>query len=189
MFCLKCEKESDYIIREENEAYNVKGTKITIKARVMYCKECGEQVWNDDLDEKNISQAYAEYRKLKGLLQPEQIKEIREKYKMTQVAFARILGFGDKTITRYENGSLQDAAQNNLIELMNSPENFEKLLYKNRELISKEEYQRASGAIKSLSPKIIYIGHNGRDTCQNGTITVMKKLEGIYNGGALKYGN
>lgn len=72
---------------------------------------------------------YNEYRKLNSFLLPEEIKSIREKYGVTQVEFAQILGLGNKTITRYENGSLQNVAHNNLIKIVErNPEEFLKLL-------------------------------------------------------------
>lgn len=156
MFCINCENENEIEIKKEIETYSVKGEEITIEAQVSYCKTCGNKVWNDKLDDENIIRAYAEYRSKNGLLQPNEIKAIREKYNMSQVAFARVLGMGDKTITRYENGSLQDVSQNCLIELVSAPENFERLLNKNSGLISVLDCQKAKEALNNLRPIIIY---------------------------------
>lgn len=81
-------------------------------------------------------------------MQPEEIKAIREKYALTQTAFAKILGLGEKTIARYETGSLQDMAQNNLIELARLPEAFRYLLQKGRSRITEIEYDRAIELVK-----------------------------------------
>ena len=80
-----------------------------------------------EYDDDNLRKAYAEYRTRHGLLQPHEIKAIREKYGISQVNFARIIGVEDKTITRYENGSLQDEAINNLIRDRQS--NFPSLIF------------------------------------------------------------
>ena len=80
----------------------------------------------------------------------QEIKEIRECYEVSQVAFARILGVGDKTIARYENGSLQDEAINNLIMLAKDPHNFQKLLNKNKTKISKDEFDRIEAKVLML---------------------------------------
>ena len=104
---------------------------------------------------------YNEYRKLNSLLLPEEIKSIREKYGVTQVEFAQILGLGDKTITRYENGSLQDTAQNNLIKIVGrNPEEFLKLL-KECKKVSKEKINELSEKIsaKINNSKHTYIIH------------------------------
>lgn len=156
MYCPKCETDVKSTVREVAETYPVKGEDITIKAWVRFCDVCGEDIWDDELDSKNLLAAYTEYRKKHGLLQPDEIREIREKYGLTQVAFARVLGLGDKTITRYENGSIADMAQNNLILLMNHPSNFEKLLEKNKSKISPEDYKAACAALEKLFCRVSY---------------------------------
>ena len=95
-----------------------------------------------DYDDDNLRKAYAKYRSTHGLLQPDEIKTIREQYGVSQVTFARIIGVGDKTIARYENGSLQDEAINNLIMLAQDPKNFSLLLDKNEHLIAHDEVKR-----------------------------------------------
>ena len=143
LYCLKCDKEQDFEVRQEKESYPVRGEQTEIIAQVTYCKQCGEQIWNEDLDEVNLKEAYCKYRVSHDLLQPEDIKRIRVKYSLSQTAFGRLLGFGDKTITRYENGSIQDLAQNNLIVLVDYPDVFELLLLRNKEQISKQDFERA----------------------------------------------
>ena len=149
-FCPECGKEMDTVIRSTQETYPVKGEDITIMAHVRYCESCGCDIWDDELDAQNLLTAYAAYREKHHLLQPAEIKEIRIKYDMSQTAFARVLGMGDKTITRYENGSIADAAQNNLLYLVQQPQVFSDLLERNKEKISEAEYQRAKKAIGEL---------------------------------------
>ena len=123
-------------------------------ALVSFCSECGEEVWNDELDENNLQKAYTIYRTNHGLLQPYEIYNIREKYGVSQTLFARILGLGDKTITRYENGSIQDKAQNNLIALVSHPENFKELVEQNRSIIPDPDYERILSALNALTIKL-----------------------------------
>ncbi len=126
-YCPVCDKEQEIIIIEKQETYPVKGVDIEVQAHVCTCSVCHEEIWDPDLDDENLILAYQEYRKQKGLLAPEEIKAIRQSYGLSQTAFAKVLGLGEKTIARYENGSLQDEAQNNLIFLASDPVNFHKL--------------------------------------------------------------
>lgn len=155
MYCLKCGEEREIEIKQEVESYPVKNENIEVSAQVTYCKHCGEQIWNEELDDNNLKEAYKIYRVKHGLLQPEDIKRIREKYQLTQTTFAKILGFGEKTIARYETGNIQDAAQNNLMELADFPNVFEHLLNKSIEVITCSEYERAKEALNRLKPCII----------------------------------
>ncbi len=147
MLCPTCMKERDYEIRKETETYPVKGESITIEANVTYCNVCGEQIWNQEADDGNIMAAFRVFREKHHLLQPEEIKRIREKYDLTQVAFAQILGLGEKTIARYETGSLQDAAPNTLIRLAKDPDVFKKIVEANRIRISESLYRSVSERI------------------------------------------
>lgn len=154
MYCPTCEDEREIEIREENESYPVKNELTEVVAKVTYCKHCGEQIWNEELDVNNLQNAYKKYRIAHGLLQPEDIKRIREKYNLTQTTFAKILGFGDKTIARYENGSIQDTAQNNLMELADYPDVFELLLKKSVSFISTSDYEKAVEALGKYKPTV-----------------------------------
>lgn len=143
MYCPKCQKEREFEIREENESYPIRNETIRIIAKITYCKHCGEQIWNDQLDDENLKTAYRKFRMSHSLLQPEEIKKIRQEYALSQTDFGRILGLGDKTIARYENGSIQDQAPNNLIMLAGYPDCLELLLIKNRDSISSGAYIKA----------------------------------------------
>lgn len=150
MFCPLCEEEREVEIKDELESYPVKNEQTEISARVTYCSQCGEKIWNDELESENLLRAYSKYRSKHHLLQPEEIKEIREKYSLTQTSFAKILGFGEKTITRYENGSIQDAAQNNLMMLCKHPDIIKELLILNKDQIADSDFSRVMDVVNSF---------------------------------------
>lgn len=156
MYCPNCNSEVESVVRATSETYPVKGEEITIEAHVRFCKCCGNDIWDDKLDAKNLCDAFDVYRQKHNLLKPSEIRAIRERYGLSQVAFARVLGLGDKTIARYENGSIADAAQNNLIELVRQPSNFKALLEKNKDKITAQDYESAQAALEMLRPRVVY---------------------------------
>jgi len=160
-YCMHCKKDVEIHIIEKDETYSIKGTSITINARICKCNVCAANLWDDEIDDANLINAYNAYRKKLHLLLPEQIKAIREKYGLSQVNFARILGVGDKTIARYENGSLQDEAINNLIMLAESKENFEKLFWRNMYKLPQEEQERLASILSS--EHILYLLYPSND--------------------------
>lgn len=155
LFCGACNKNCNCTTRTEKETYPVKGENITINAQVSYCTECGAQVWDPIHDEKNLAEAFDEYRRTHCLLLPKEIKAIRDKYQLSQMSFGRILGLGDKTIARYETGSIQDVAQNNLIQLADDPNNFELLLKRNPLVLSDPEREKLIQIITALKGESI----------------------------------
>ncbi len=150
-FCPHCMAETDVHVISRFESINIKGTDIGVSAQVYVCDACGEDVWDDELDEKTLVSAYDEYRRMNNLLLPNEIKAIRESYGVSQSRFAQILGLGEKTITRYENGSLQDRAYNNLILLVKDYRNFRKLnaIYENTSVTTESH----EALIYQLNPK------------------------------------
>lgn len=169
MYCPICNSEVDSVVKVVRETYPVKGEDITIDAHVRFCARCHTDLWDEKLDSQNLLDAYAAYRNKHKLLHPDDIRATREKYALSQTAFARVLGLGDKTITRYENGSIPDAAPNNLIFLCQQPSIFENLLEKNKDKISDTDYQNARTALEQRAKRIIYSKHKEVYTFTNST--------------------
>lgn len=152
VFCPVCNCFVESHIETKHEHFNVKGTDIAIDVQVRACNTCGESLFDEELDELAIQQAYAIYREEKKLLSPERIKAIRERYQLSQTAFAKVLGLGEKTIARYETGSLPDEAQSNLILLMEDAACFRKLLWRNMDRLKQAEM---ATAVAACEPKRI----------------------------------
>lgn len=115
-YCPNCNKMMDSEVVERLETLSVCGEVIQLKVKMRVCKKCGEPLADDELDDISLKQFYDEYRRRNNLLFPNEIKKIREKYNMSQTEFAKLLGMGAKTITRYENGTIQDKTHDNLIK-------------------------------------------------------------------------
>lgn len=130
-YCEECGKEVETQIITKRESYDVCGENVEVEAQVLVCAECGEEFYSEELDNTTLVRAYNEYRIRHKLLLPEEIKKIREQYGLSQRSFAKLLNWGDKTICRYENGSIQDKAHNSLLLFLREPENMRTYLVEN----------------------------------------------------------
>lgn len=130
-YCEECGKEVNTTVVLREEEYNVCGEKIVVEARVMTCCECGEEFYDEELDNETLVNAYNIYRQRHKLLMPDEIKQIREQYGLSQRSFAKLLNWGDKTIHRYENGCLQDKAHNSMLLFLREPMNMTEYLAEN----------------------------------------------------------
>ncbi len=139
-YCETCKKEVKTKIISRQETFNVCGENITVEAQILVCDECGEELFREELDSTTLVNAYNKYRKNHKLLLPEEIKRIREQYGLSQRSFAKLLNWGDKTICRYENGSIQDKAHNSLLLFLREPENMRTYLTENE--ITLDERQK-----------------------------------------------
>lgn len=131
-FCPNCEEYTDVKLGVEKEVYNVRGEPIEIEAEVAICQKCGEKIFDEERDSQNLERAYSHYRERHNLLLPDKIRTIREKYGLSQRALSRLLGWGEITIHRYENGAIQDNVHDSLLRLIEDPENMQKFLEANR---------------------------------------------------------
>lgn len=149
-FCDCCGKDVETKIVEMNESYPIHGEDIAVDTRVMVCKECGTDLFNKDLDNATLVMVYNEYRRRHKLLLPEEIKSIREQYGLSQRGLSRLLGWGDKTIYRYENGSLQDRAHDTILTFLRYPENMRSYLSDNEINLNKKQRNKLLDAIEKV---------------------------------------
>lgn len=149
-YCDICDKEFNTKIITKQEHYTVYGEDIVITAKVRVCENCGEELFDEELDNSTLIRVYNEYRKRHKLLLPEEIKQIREQYSMSQRGFARLLNWGDKTVRRYENGSLQDKAHNSILLFLREPLNMKQYLLDNEVNLSDNEKKKLELRIDTL---------------------------------------
>ena len=155
-YCEECGREVETKIITKKECYDVCGEQIEVDAQVLVCAECEEELYCEELDNATLTRAYNEYRRRHRLLFPDEIKKIREQYGLSQRGFAKLLNWGDKTICRYENGSIQDKAHNSLLLFLREPENMRTYLTENE--ISLDERQKAKllAAVEKLEQDAEY---------------------------------
>lgn len=83
-------------------------------------------------------------------LTAQDIKRIREKYGLTQQGFARLLGLGEASVVRYENGQTPSKANANLIRAAENPEFVADCLKRDGALLSESQRERAEKIVYAL---------------------------------------
>ncbi len=150
LFCTEC---GSYNINKfmEPDTFEIKGEEITVDVTCRKCLDCGYDCFNSK-DGDPLDTAYRIYREKHNMLQPEEIKDLRQEYELTQVELSKLLGCGLVTITRYEKGMLQSSVHNNMLKLMREPKNLYKMILQNPDVIPKDKHDRL---ISILSNKIL----------------------------------
>lgn len=139
--CPICEKESTLILHKGIEEINIRGEKIPVEIEYYRCQECGEEFENPQPGYDPLEIAYNEFRSRKGYVQPSEIRDFRKKLGITQTEFSQLLGIGIATLSRYENGALQDEAHDRVLRLGMDPDNLLKLIKNNPRALSSETRQ------------------------------------------------
>lgn len=107
--CPNCGKSGFIRLFERVEPTTVKGQTFHVKVESYICDACEcEFEAGDTVDSLDL--AYRMYRDENGLLQPEKLKSWRTSLGLKQSELAALLGWSTATVSRYENGALQDDA-------------------------------------------------------------------------------
>ena len=162
MKIMKSEKRLCTCCMEEHEVKTVlvkdyatfKNRKIAYDAVYMYCDLADELYMDEQQIKENDIHLKDAYRRAEGLLTSTEIKDIRAKYGISQSDLCILLGWGQKTITRYESHQVQDKAHDAILKkISQDPEWFLSLLNETKEDFSTESYQKYLEAATNLYEK------------------------------------
>ncbi|MBR5178071.1 MAG: hypothetical protein IKW90_04660 [Lachnospiraceae bacterium] len=120
-----------------------KGIDVKYEACYLYCDVADEFYMNEQQIQENDLRLKNTYRKTEGLLTSDEIIAIRAKYGITQSDLCLLLGWGGKTITRYESHQVQDKAHDSILKkLDDDPKWFIFLLNEAKNKISIKSYKK-----------------------------------------------
>ena len=147
--CPHCEKETNLEWVRSEEEIKVRGELIKVDVEYYKCKACGKEFDDPRSDDDPLDKAYREYRRRHGMMQPEQIRDLRKRYGLTQNEMSSLLGWGGATLSRYENGALQDETHEKTFRLAADPRNLLKLIEGTPEALSEEKRGRLIKELKA----------------------------------------
>ena len=141
--CPSCMNIHDVQIVNLTENTVFKGVEVSYSATYQYCEFTDELTCDETMIAENNLSMKDEYRKQCGLLTSNEIMKLRDCYSITQKDLSLILGWGEKTITRYEGHQVQDQAHDKVLrKIADDPEWFLTLLENGKNLISESSYRK-----------------------------------------------
>ncbi len=151
-FCPECGDYVDFTSKEIVRTFDSKGISVDVLQKECFCCVCGAPVFNEEIDRENELAIFDAYKEKVGLLTSKQIKDIRGKFGLSAYSFALVLGMGGKTITRYENGSIQSRMVDFFLKsISKDPEIFKVCLLESGSKVLKEkEYQKCLAKVDRL---------------------------------------
>jgi len=141
--CFDCMEEHEVSIVEVEHIEIFKEKEVIFKAIFSYCSNTKSYMANEKMMKYNNLRMKDAYRRAMGLLTSSDIKELRIRYSVSAKDFAKILGWGDTTIIRYENHQVQDKVHNDMLcEILKRPSLFLEKLEKAKDILSKKAYEK-----------------------------------------------
>ena len=179
-YCPYCRKKVDYKI-EKRDLKEFRGIEINTYENVAVCKECHQDLYVNEIEEKNNKRIYELYREKANIIKPQDIVNLREKYDISQRELTAILGFGKMTINRYERGGVPTKSQSDYIKLL--IDNDSKFIEKVKEAyeknnINEKTYRKivSEGQEENISKKRV------QENIRRYLKEVLNRKPDIYNG-------
>ena len=121
MDCPLCDRKHEVEERKRVATIILKGEEISYEEKFYLCANADadeNEFETGSMTNANLLNARNAYRVKHGLLTSEEIVAIRENYGLSQVDLARLLGWGEATISRYESKAIQDEAYDTMLRLV-----------------------------------------------------------------------
>lgn len=144
MECPVCDMTHEVEERCRTTAMLVKGTWVEFEEHYFYCANADEdenEFAPAKVNSENLMNARNAYRQKMGLLTSGEIVALRQQYGLSQVDMARLLGWGEATISRYESKAIQDDAYDNVMRIIrDNPLMAYDFLKKNKDKFDSQKY-------------------------------------------------
>lgn len=121
MECPLCDEFHEVEKRKRNTTILIKGEEIEYEETYYFCQNSDEdenEFVTGGMENINLLSARNAYREKQGLLTSDEIVKIRTRYGLSQVDLAKLLGWGEATISRYESKAIQDQAYDNILRMI-----------------------------------------------------------------------
>jgi HTH-type transcriptional regulator/antitoxin MqsA len=102
--CYQCNQPATLV--EEPHTRMMGTRQVTFQDRFYRCERCEETFYDGEMAHESFLRATAVIRAEDGLLAPDEIVELRRKYSLTQAQLERLIGAGEKTVVRWERGTV-----------------------------------------------------------------------------------
>ena len=114
MLCIECGSEMVKCTDSIKEVF--RGEELTITGIEHYrCESCGEVLFTAEEGKKYDKAISEQYAMRTDLLSPNDIKEVRKKYNLSQQEFQQVLGVSSPSVSRWETGK---APQSKPVDLL-----------------------------------------------------------------------
>lgn len=197
MECPLCDKIHDIEERKRTAIILIKDEEVEYEETYFYCcnsREDANEFETGKMMNVNMLNARNAYRRKKNLLTSDEIVEIRERYGLSQVELARLLGWGEATISRYESKAIQDEAYDNMLRIIkDNPLKVLEFLQKNqdkftfskrmqiREKIVKELDSSGKEFLSRQSLRSEYVLFSEPSDLNGNVVLNIDKVEGIVS--------
>lgn len=120
--CPFCGSSSKLVSKKTEQEFRKE--KFQIREFYYKCASCTEEFTTTATDEVTVNQVYNQYREKHGILFPEELVNLRNRYALSAQKISQVLGLGINTYANYEKGEIPSLSNSRLISSAHNPEVF-----------------------------------------------------------------
>lgn len=151
IYCMSCDEVKDCDLHQENITKKIDGIDISYLRKYYICSSCGDEVYDNEIIDYNVSAANEELRKKTGLITKSEIREILSKYSISQKNLSKVLGFGEIQISRYlKSGNPSKEHSDILKSIKDNPFIFEGYLLNSNGILEEKIYKKQLGKVRQI---------------------------------------
>lgn len=169
---------------EDKERHEFRKEYYDVHVRYYVCQDTKERFTDEKQDELFCNELYNQYRIKHGLPFPDEIKSIRERYKLNFTQITKLAGFGQNQWRHYEEGSVPSESNGRIIVALADKQCALNLLASCREVFSSKEYDDVKSQISESSCNtnsdvkiLLFYGNQKRDYWNGYSALNADKLE------------
>ena len=115
--CYLCNNIADRLVERREGRWGTR--RVMIDDEFYRCSSCGEEFYDGFMAQEYNRRTAAAIRAEDGLLAPDEVRVVRMKYGLTQAGLETLIGSGEKTVVRWERGSVaQNATADTLLRVL-----------------------------------------------------------------------
>lgn len=150
-YCLMCDKNVTVNIVDKKKKYQDDQINIEYDGKVAKCPICGEELFNDYVNEYNRNQIKKQYEIENKIITIDEIQQILVKYNIGKRPLSLLLGFGEITITRYIDGYVPTIKNSILLKtILDSPSDYYSILQMNKNNIKPTAFNKSEETTRKL---------------------------------------
>lgn len=148
-YCESCRAKHTFSVKEEPHVYRFRGRDIEIERRFAFCNCCGSPMDIEGLENETMSHVARIYAEKYGMT-ASQLQSVRKQYQLGVRPFAKLLGIGSASVTRYESGSLPQVSHLELYkQLRQHSYMIMEYFNRNKDLLSPREQKMTELALEA----------------------------------------
>ncbi|MBR6017422.1 MAG: hypothetical protein IK073_02230 [Paludibacteraceae bacterium] len=137
------------------ETTEYRGEMFTYEHTNYRCDETGLEFTTDDMDFDNLEQVYAQYRERHNIPSPAELTAMRERYGLSAIKMAQVLGLGVNQYAKYEQGEMPSESIGKMLRSIQTPAVFMGYLEDAKNQFSEAEYKKICAKVQKSFLKLI----------------------------------